>query len=35
MAKNKFILRLEEINKKDIAKVGGKAANLGEMFAKF
>ena len=32
---NKFIMWFKDISKEDIISVGGKAANLGEMFSKF
>lgn len=35
MAHKEFILWFKEINKDDSSLVGGKAANLGEMFSKF
>jgi len=35
MNKNEFILWLKDIKKKDIVFVGGKAANLGELYSKF
>lgn len=35
MIKDNLILWFEEIKKQDISSVGGKAANLGEMFSKF
>jgi len=35
MVNNKNIMWLKEVNKKSIALVGGKGANLGEMFSKF
>lgn len=35
MRKNDLILWLKDIRKKDIASVGGKAANLGELYSKF
>jgi len=35
MSKAEFIWWFKDIKKKNIASVGGKAANLGEMFAKF
>ena len=35
MYKNEFILWFKDVKKKDIAFVGGKAANLGELYYKF
>src|SRR3989344_9175371 len=35
MDKNDLILWFKDIRKKDISLVGGKAANLGELYSKF
>lgn len=35
MHKNKFVLWFKDIRRKDILLVGGKAANLGELYSKF
>ncbi|MBI2101205.1 hypothetical protein HYT53_01215 [Candidatus Woesearchaeota archaeon] len=35
MHKNEFVLWFEDIKKKDTVSVGGKAANLGELYSKF
>ncbi|MDP6648085.1 MAG: PEP/pyruvate-binding domain-containing protein, partial [Candidatus Woesearchaeota archaeon] len=35
MSKNPHISWLKDIRKKDISSVGGKAANLGELYSKF